>query len=254
MSDDYQKGFQRGQQDSIYDGKGSHAEWAGWQQGHILKERNEQQLRDFMAEGTATTSPQPDYSRLISRGTGSGLGIFVLLALAAMIEWPHLLVLGLEACITIVLASVIASPFLRQVARAAGVEHAGGFRRNFVVLLKSFGTYALVFFGLFLVLALLGKGSSGSFLGAFAHVGSAAVSPFPVPYGISRVTWPQVIGTVGLLQVPALAAFAWMLRRNNAISTPGARGFLKAMLSGLFIVAVFGGIAGAFVRAVFRML
>lgn len=249
---EYDKGFQRGQQESIYNGNGSYADWAGWQQGHMIKERNEAALREKMS---ADTSSKPDYSKLVAGGGGGISGLIIVALIVFFAEAWQYLALTLELGISLIIASAIAVPVLRLVARALGVDYALGFMRGFTVLLKALGAYVLSFSCLFALFGFLGTIAPGSFVGSFTEVGHAVMNFLRVPaYAFRHVSWLDLIGTAGFLQIPSLAAFSYILSKNTPLYTKDVRGLWRGMVTGLGMVIVCGGSAFAFVHSLLGMM
>lgn len=248
---EYDKGFQRGQQENIYNGNGSSADWAGWQQGHMIKERNEEQLRQHMAAGTTGT---PAYGRFVPQGSGRGGAIGILIILAFILALPFLL-FALAVCAIVAVMAALSAPFLGRVARLTGVEYAGGFKDGFFLLIKSLGAYSAVFCALFAVLALLGNVSPPqSFLHGFNTVASACINLLINPHALAHVAWTSIIETIGALQIPALVAFSYAMRKSGGFFPTSARGLWQGMVTGFVIVSLCGGGTVAVLHKIFAML
>lgn len=234
---EYDEGHRRGLQESIYSGNGSPADWAGWQQGHLQKERNEQQLRDAMAPQAGTSAP--DYSVLTRAGGGGLGGLLVVAALfGGALYWRHLLFALIVCAVVAVMAAVLAPLW-----RAAG-RSAGGFRRGYVSMLRALGAYALAFCGVALALGLLGYATRAAWLGGFAILLNGVNDPllFRLVHG-HRLGW-----TLVALQVPAIAAFVWAAPRT------GGRGPRRVTLSAIVLAGLGGTVTMALSYAVYWLL
>lgn len=237
---EYDEGHRRGQQESIYSGSGSHADWAGWQQGHAQKLHNEQQLRESMDSlGPQAGGGAPDYSRLVATGGSGGLGNLLVLAVLVglVLILPFLLlalVLGVVAAVT----ALWTAPLLPAVARiTGGRDRSEGFKARYVLMLGSLGAYGLTFFGLFVAFGLLGNVASHSWMGDFARVFRAMINQYPVGYLSGRA----IFWTFAVLQLPAMVAFSYVMRRFGDVYAKDGRGFRRGMIAGFLMAGLGGG-------------
>lgn len=236
---EYDEGHRRGLQENFYDGSGSHADWMGWQQGNAQKQHNEQQVRESMESmWTQSGSGKPDYSRLVPTGRG-GLGNVLVLAVLVglVLIWKFLLlalVLGVVSAVT----ALWTAPLLPAVARiTGGRDRSEGFKARYVLMFKCLAAYGLTFFSLFVAFGLLGNVASHSWLGDFARVFRAMINQYPVGYVSGRA----IVWTFGVLQLPAMAAFSYVMRRFGNVYARDGRGFRRGMIAGFLTAGIGGG-------------
>ena len=236
---EYHEGHRRGLQESIYNGSGSYADWAGWQQGQAQKQRNEQQLRESMESlGPQAGSGKPDYSRLVPTGSG-GLGnLLVLAVLVGLVLILPFLLLALVLGVVSAVTALWTAPLLPAVARiTGGRDQSEGFKARYVLMLGALGAYGLTFFSLFVAFGLLGNIASHSWLGDFARVFRAMINEYPVGYLSGRA----IVWTFAVLQLPAMVAFSYVMRRFGNVYTRDGRGFRRGMIAGFLTAGIGGG-------------
>lgn len=240
---EYDEGRRRGQQESNYSGSGRHADWAGWQQGHMEKERNAQQLRDSMAPQAGGGAP--DYSRLFATGGGGLGGLLVLTALfGGALYWRYLL-FALIACGAVAVVAALLAPLRPAVGR-----NVGGFRRNYFPMLLSLGAYVITFCGLVVALGLLGYATHAAWLGGFAILLDGVHNPLLFRLlRVHRLAW-----AIAVLQVPAIAAFVYAMHRAGVRQPSGRRGSGRVALSGIVLAGLAGTVTIALAYAIYWLL
>ncbi|KAB2873047.1 MAG: hypothetical protein HS106_10490 [Ideonella sp.] len=234
---EYDEGHRRGLQESSYSGSGSHADWAGWQQGNAQKQRNEEQLRESMMPQAGKRAP--DYSGPVAPGGGGGLGNFVVLAVVGgvVLLLPFLL-LALVVGVVSAVTALWTAPLLPAVARiTGGTDRSDGFKARYVLMLGCLLAYGLMFFGLFAAFAWLGNVASHSWTSDFARVFGAMIDTYPVGYVSGRA----IVWTMAVLQLPAMAAFSYVMRRFGDVYARDTRGFGRGMVAGFLMAGIGGG-------------
>ncbi|HWB32925.1 MAG TPA: hypothetical protein VG714_07120, partial [Acidobacteriaceae bacterium] len=152
-------------------------------------------------------------------------------------------VLTLPIVLAAAVMALFASPLMRIVEKIFSSKEHLDFGEAYKATYKAIYAWALTTFVAGFVVYILGYLAPSIFLFP-ARIILGFVHTITGPDTLHLFTLPQILLTLALLQVPALAAFAWMLRRTSEHRIfAGPSGFAKSLLTAIALLPVTGLLA-----------
>jgi hypothetical protein len=219
MSDDKNKSYQDGLYNQPYNGRN----WDQWVAGNNAR-TNGQNTNYYT--GPKPSSIQWPETKKITDGTGEGgaAGLFLLLLLPLAVVSA-----GIVAAAAVL--SIFTAPLLRMAEGIIGTAERKSFGAAYLTSVKALSAYGIV------------TVAAGFLVHLFAHyifsrgvIGYIASYIDMVFYGLfygGAIPPGAFIGAAAFLAPPALAAFAYVLKRDYQTAYSGRRGFLRGMIAGI---------------------
>jgi hypothetical protein len=225
MSDDKNKSYRDGLYNQPYSGRN----WDQWVAGNNARGTGQNNYYSGPKPSSIQwpSTEEEDEDDKGGKGGGGGFLLLILLPVA---------VVGIGIIAASAVLSLVAAPLLKLAERLTGATERKSFGAAYLTSLKALSAYGIVAVAAGLLLHLLMQ-----YIFPFGILGYIAFCINTVAYGIyygAPIPLGAFIGANIFLAPPALAAFAYVLRRDYRTAYSGGSGFLRGMIVGIPLAGI----------------
>lgn len=228
--------FTRGFTENTYTGNGS--DWSEWQRGQMMRQEEERRRREQEKEAERLRQPSAMPGYMPSPAVTTSPATTMSPEEASALFRFLMRVLTLPMILAAALMALFAAPLMRVVERVFGSEEHLDFGEAYKATYKA--TYAWALTSAIVCVALYALAFVAPSMFRYpAGVLLGVVHSITGPDTLHLVTLPQIVLTIALIQLPALAAFALMLRRTSEHAIfAGVSGFARGVLTAVALLPV----------------